>query len=153
MEEGEKMIFERQNMFLALDASDQKGVLSELAKKAKLLGAITNEAYLVNDYLNREQESTTGFGNGVAIPHAKSNNVVRPIILFARLSQPVEWNSLDGKPVDTVISILVPAESSNVHLKLLAALSRQLVHQDFIETLKSGNSDEVFEKISKIVNV
>ena len=77
---------------------------------------------LVADYEEREKESTTGFGNGIAIPHAKSDNVNQATILFARGVNDVDWDSLDGKPVNTWISLLVPTSEGSVHLKLLAKL-------------------------------
>ena len=106
----------------------------------------------MKDYQEREQESTTGFGNGIAIPHAKSNNVKTAAILFGRSTTDIEWQSLDGKPVNTFISLLVPANEGDVHLKLLAQLSRKLVHQDFVEILKRGDTREVLEIINQAIS-
>ncbi|MDG6770297.1 PTS sugar transporter subunit IIA, partial [Lactiplantibacillus plantarum] len=64
----------------------------------------------------------------------------------------IEWQSLDGKPVNTFISLLVPANEGDVHLKLLAQLSRKLVHQDFVEILKRGDTREVLEIINQAIS-
>ena len=106
---------------------------------------------MVSDYLEREAESTTGFGNGVAIPHSKAENNVTATIIFGRSKQPIEWQSLDGQPANTFISLIVPAAEAGVHLQLLAKLSRQLVHPEFVDVLKNGSQDEVYELIAKTI--
>ena len=145
-------LFAKENMILDIQGTTQKEVLAELAAKAKALGVVKDADTLVADYLDREAESTTGFGNGVAIPHAKTANNLTATILFARSKHPVEWNSLDGKPVETWISLIVPDQEAGLHLQLLAKLSRQLVHPEFVDTLINGSADEVYDKISGIVN-
>ena len=145
-------LFAKDHMILDIKGTTQKEVLTELAAKAKALGVVQDADTLVADYLDREAESTTGFGNGVAIPHAKTDNNLSATILFARSDHPVEWDSLDGKPVETWISLIVPDKEAGLHLKLLAKLSRQLVHPEFVNTLIHGSADEVYEKISNIVN-
>lgn len=145
-------LFSKNNMILDITGTTQKEVLAELASKAKALGVVKDEDKLIADYLDREAESTTGFGNGVAIPHAKTSNNLTATILFARSNHPVEWNSFDGKPVQTWISLIVPDQEAGLHLQLLAKLSRQLVHPEFVETLINGSADEVFDKINSIVN-
>ncbi|BDZ32293.1 PTS fructose transporter subunit IIA [Lactiplantibacillus sp. WILCCON 0030] len=145
-------MFETSHMNMALTGTNQDEVLAELAKLAKSLGVVENEAQLVTDYHEREKESTTGFGNGVAIPHAKSNNVKVATILFGRSEHEIEWQSLDGKPVNTFISLLVPANAGDVHLKLLASLSRKLVHKDFVEILKNGDQTAVLDAINQAIS-
>jgi len=145
-------LFERDNMLMAIQGTTQKEVLAELAAKAKELGIVADESQLIQDYLDREAESTTGFGNGVAIPHAKTSNNLKAGILFGRSDHPVEWDSLDGKPVETWISLIVPDQEAGLHLQLLAQLSRQLVHPEFVTQLKQGTQEEVFTLISNIVN-
>ncbi|MFD0896612.1 PTS fructose transporter subunit IIA [Loigolactobacillus binensis] len=132
--------------------SDQKEVLTKLANWAVELGIAVNAEQLVKDYQAREQESTTGFGNGIAIPHAKSNNIDHAAILVARGTTAVEWASLDDKPVNVWISLLVPDDQADTHLKLLAKLSRQLIHQDFIQLLQSGSADEIYTRITAIIS-
>ncbi|KRK81530.1 fusion of iia, iib and iic component of mannitol fructose-specific phosphotransferase system [Companilactobacillus bobalius DSM 19674] len=134
-----------------LNGNTQKEILSSLASLAKSQDIVSDEDTLVQDYLEREKESTTGFGNGVAIPHARTNNVKATAILFGRSSSDIEWDSLDGKPVNTFISLLVPNDQGDTHLKLLAKLSRQLVHKDFVSILKNGTKEEVFAAINNVL--
>ena len=144
-------MFTKDNMVMDLQGSTQKEILEDLAKKAYEIGAVKDVATLVSDYLEREAESTTGFGNGVAIPHSKAENNVTPTIIFGRSKQPIEWQSLDGQPANTFISLIVPAAEAGVHLQLLAKLSRQLVHPEFVDVLKNGSQDEVYELIAKTI--
>ena len=145
-------MFTMDNINMALTGKTQTEILTELASMAQSLGLVTDSATLVHDYQEREKEATTGFGNGVAIPHAKSNNVKAATILFGRSNSEIEWDSLDGKPVDTFISLLVPADEGDVHLKLLARLSRKLVHKDFVEILKHGDAQEVLNAINLAIS-
>lgn len=145
-------MFEVSHMNMALEGADQDSILKDLAKLAKSIGVVDDEAQLVADYHEREAESTTGFGNGVAIPHAKSNNVKTATILFGRSANEIEWQSLDGKPVNTFISLLVPANAGDVHLKLLASLSRKLVHKDFVAILKNGDQSAVLDAINQAIS-
>lgn len=146
------MIFERANIYLDENLCSKDEVLHFLADKVAENGVTSEPSKILDGYMERETETTTGFGNGVAIPHTKSQHVLKPMILFLRSQNLIEWNSLDGKPVDSIISIVVPENSLNEHLKLLAQLSRQLVHQEFISILKNGTQEEIWNTISPIVN-
>lgn len=144
-------MFNIDHINMNLNGNTQKEILSSLASLAKSQDIVSDEDTLVQDYLEREKESTTGFGNGVAIPHARTNNVKTTAILFGRSNSDIEWNSLDGKPVNTFISLLVPNDQGDTHLKLLAKLSRQLVHKDFVSILKNGTKEEVFTAINNVL--
>ncbi len=92
--------------------------------------------------------STTGVGNGVAIPHGKSPSVKEPSLVFARSDKGVDFASFDDKPAKLFFMIAVPEESSDEHLKVLAQLSRKLMHEDFRNYLLNVNSkEEVLEFI------
>lgn len=144
-------LFDSTHTLDAVDAADQNAVFEALAAKAVELGAAADASAIVSDLHEREAEASTGFGNGVAVPHAKSANVGTPTILFARLTVPVEWYALDDAPVDTVINILVPESSSDTHLQLLAKLARNLVHKDFVDHLKGDSIEDVCSLIQGIV--
>ena len=114
-------------------------------------GKITDRETYKQGILAREENGSTAVGEGIAIPHAKSPNVTAPSIVFARLGAGVEWNALDGEPVDTVINILVPKDGSNTHLQLLAKLARNLVHKDFVAKLKQDSIEDVCALIQGVV--
>lgn len=145
-------LFAKDHMLGTIEASSQTEAFEALAAAAAGLGVASNPAAVVADYEDREREATTGFGGGVAIPHSKTDNVTDATLLFARLREPVEWNALDGAPVSTLISILAPKSGADVHLQLLAKLARRLMHEDFVNVLKSGADDEVFEAIQQAIS-
>lgn len=144
-------LFDFSHVIDGLEAADQDAVFEALAQKAVELGVTSDASAVVADLRAREGEASTGFGDGIAIPHAKSPNVTAPSIVFARLGAGVEWNALDGEPVDTVINILVPEGGSNTHLQLLAKLARNLVHKDFVAKLKQDSTEDVCALIQGVV--
>ena len=86
----------------------------------------------------REQEGSTGAGDGVAIPHAKLADLNRTVTYFARLSDPVDYDSLDDQPVDLVFLILAPESANGDHLKLLARVSRAFKDPVFRQRLRGA---------------
>jgi PTS system fructose-specific IIA component len=97
----------------------------------------------VEDYkkavLHREAEFSTAMGFGIAIPHGKTAAVNEPFLCFARVTE-VDWSALDGNPVDLVFMIGVPEDAGTAHLKILAAISRKLMKQEFRDGLRSAVS-------------
>ncbi len=86
---------------------------------------------------DREAVSTTGFGHGFAIPHCKSSQLRSSSLAVVRLKHPVDWHSLDGRPVDFVLLLAIrDAGHAAEHLKILATLARQLMHEEFRERLR-----------------
>ena len=92
-------LFDSSHVIDGLEAADQDAVFEALAQKAVELGVTSDASAVVADLRAREGEASTGFGDGIAIPHAKSPNVTAPSIVFARLGAGVEWNALDGEPL------------------------------------------------------
>jgi|SRR5699024_1227803 len=102
--------------------------------------------------LEREKASTTGFGGGIAIPHAKIKEVIEPTISVIKLSTPVEWESLDNQPVELIIALAVPdSAEGTTHLQLLAKLSENLMEDDFVESLLNTNTKTGFNKLIKSI--
>lgn len=92
---------------------------------------------LYSSFCKREEMGSTGFGGGVAIPHAKLENLKNPFIAIVRFETPVEWDSLDGLPVKTAIVLVMPQAGggNGTHLDALAQFSRKLVNQAFLDRL------------------
>jgi PTS system nitrogen regulatory IIA component len=112
-------------VFPALPSANKKQVLQELAAHAaRLTGRAEREIFEV--LLQRERLGSTGIGNGVAIPHGKLPRLERLLALFARLQKPIEFESLDGQPVDLVVLLLAPEGAGADHLKALARIARML---------------------------
>lgn len=90
----------------------------------------------------RERIGSTGFGGGVAIPHGKLAGIDRIVALFARLSQPIDFQAIDDLPVDLVFVMLSPLEAGAAHLKALAGVSRRLRDQSFVAKLRGAGSPD-----------
>jgi PTS system nitrogen regulatory IIA component len=109
----------------ALKVTGKKQALQELAEKAaELVGQPERAVYEI--LLQREKLGSTGVGNGIAIPHGKIANLDRLFGLFARLDRPVDFESLDGQPVDLIFLLLAPVSAGADHLKALARVARLL---------------------------
>ena len=121
-----------------LDVSSKEEAVNALAKIAVDYGKVNSAKEYVAAVLEREKEYSTGVGYGVAIPHGKSSAVNEPFFMFAKAGE-LEWDSLDGKPVEIIFMIGVPMEGGNTHLKILATLSRMLMKEEFRTKLKNAS--------------
>jgi len=128
----------------ALKASDKKEAIQGLAAR---LGALIqrdpNEIFEI--LLQRERLGSTGIGGGVAIPHAKLPKLDKIVGVFARLHKPIDFDALDGEPVDLVFALLAPEQAGADHLKALARIARLLRDPQVAEKLRSvADSDQMF---------
>lgn len=88
----------------------------------------------------REQETSTGVGQGIAIPHAQTDAVERPSVAFVRSSAGLDFDSMDDKPANLVFMILVPEGKSDEHLTILSSLSRSLMHEEIRDGLYDADT-------------
>lgn len=96
---------------------------------------VTDRESALSALVQREQETTTGVGKGIAIPHAQTSAVDQPSVAFCRSSAGIDFESMDGKPAHLVFMILVPENGSDEHLEILSSLSRSLLHEEVREGL------------------
>lgn len=114
-----------------------------LMKNSDLL--VDADMYL-KDVYEREAESTTGIGMGIAIPHAKSKGVKETCFSLIKLKKPVEWESLDEKPVNYVIMLAVPLGANDEYLKILSTLATNLMDDGFREGLMTSETiEDIYE--------
>ena len=124
--------------------NDALKYLADFAVKNKL----ANDSDAVYDsYLKREKEGSTGMTDGFAIPHAQSAAIAKSSMIVLKLKEPIDWQSLDGKKIDTVISFLIPETDSNAHLQYLSNTAKLLTHEDFIASLKKANTPEEIQAL------
>ena len=121
----------------ALRVNNKKQVLHELAARAATLTG-QNERAIFDILMQREKLGSTAVGNGIAIPHGKMENLARLFGLFARLERPVDFEALDGQPVDLIFLLLAPAGAGADHLKALARVARLLREPASIERLRAS---------------
>ena len=130
----------------ALKATCKKQVLQELAERASELTKLEpREIY--DTLLQRERLGSTGLGRGIAIPHVKFRTLDDIVCIFARLEQPVDFESHDGEPVDIVFLLLAPEHASGDHLKALARISRLVREPATMEQLRSAKDARAIREI------
>jgi PTS system fructose-specific IIC component len=123
------------------DLKTQDEVFDFLAQQAVTTGIARNAAAVLKDLKKRELEGTTGMTDGFAIPHAKSEAITTPSILVVKLKEGIDWQSLDGQPINLVISLLIPADQAGqTHLQLLSKLATLLMKADFRQNLNDLNN-------------
>jgi PTS system nitrogen regulatory IIA component len=125
----------------ALKVTSKKQVLAELAVKAAELSG-QNERAILEILQQREKLGSTGVGNGIAIPHGKLPKLGKLFGLFARLERPVDFDALDGQPVDLVFLLLAPEGAGADHLKALARVARLLRDADIARKLRDSRDAE-----------
>ena len=121
----------------ALKVSSKKQALQDLAARAAALTG-QNERAIFEVLLQREKLGTTAVGYGVAIPHGKLPKLTRMFGLFARLDRAIDFEALDGQPVDLVFLLLAPEGAGADHLKALARVARLLRDQDTANKLRAA---------------
>lgn len=120
----------------ALKVNGKKQALQELAAHAaKLTGLDSREIF--DTLLQRERLGSTGIGDGIAIPHGKPSKLDHLVGLFARLDRPVDFEALDGQPVDIVFLLLAPEQAGADHLKALARVARILREPAMLEKIRA----------------
>jgi PTS system nitrogen regulatory IIA component len=125
----------------ALKVNGKKQAIQELAAKAaKLTGQ--NERVIFETLMQREKLGSTGVGNGIAIPHGKLPKLEKLFGLFARLDRPVDFESLDGQPVDLIFLLLAPETAGADHLKALARVARLVRDGDVVRKLRDSRDAE-----------
>ena len=124
-----------------LKATSKKQALQEISKRiADAAGK--NERDIFDIIIEREKLGTTGVGDGVAIPHGKLETLERLYGFFARLERPVNFDSVDERPVDLIFLLLAPEAAGAEHLKALACVSRFLRDKTNCEKLRGSNNPE-----------
>jgi PTS system nitrogen regulatory IIA component len=125
----------------ALKVNGKKQALQEIAAKAAELTG-QNERAILETLLQRERLGSTAVGNGVAIPHGKLPKLNKVFGLFARLDRPIDFDALDGQPVDLIFLLLAPEGAGADHLKALARVARLLRDPEVARKLRESRDAE-----------
>ncbi len=129
-------------MILDLKANNKASVVEELIKPLVVEGIVKEEKVFLKVVMDREEQSTTGIGMGIAIPHGKSSMVTTPSIVFGKSKTGIEYEALDGKPSHIFFLIAVPEDSKEEHLKVLSQLSRKLMNSEIRAKLLNATTAE-----------
>ena len=118
-------------------ATDKEQLLTELSRKAGPIVDVLPDL-LFAELRKREEFGSTGMGGGVAIPHARFAQLHKPFALFVRLKRPIDFDAVDGKPVDIVFLLLLPGTPAGEHLGALASMARKLHDPAIAASLRSA---------------
>ena len=125
-----------------LKATDKEGVIRELVDTLSKAEDIKNKEELIKALMTRESLGSTGIGQGIGIPHAKTSNVKDLVAAFGLSQKGVNFDSLDGEPAYIFFLLIAPEESAGPHLKALARISRMLKDKYFRELLRKAKDDK-----------
>jgi fructose-specific phosphotransferase system IIA component len=129
-----------------LAGSDKQLVIKELVDLLDAGKLLLDKNVALQAVLNREQVRSTGIGSGIAIPHGKCNAVKELVVSMGIASQPIDFDSVDGKPVSIVILLLSPLDQTGPHIQALARISRLMLDESFRNKLQNASSaNEVCE--------
>ncbi|HCZ39774.1 PTS sugar transporter subunit IIA [Brochothrix thermosphacta] len=132
-----------------LKSNTKEGVIAELSQMLAKESYLIDEKQFIADVMQREEEGLTGLGEGIAIPHGKSEGVQTTTIAIGKLSNGLEWGSLDDQPVHVIILFAVKnTDATTMHIKLLQKVAIMLADNNFLTSLREANTaDEIYELI------
>lgn len=120
----------------------QQEVFEWIASEAEQRRYTSSHSEVKKELELREKEGITGMMDGFAIPHAKSSSIRIPAIIVLKLKNKVEWYSMDGKPIDFVIALLIPENAKGtIHLKILSEVAKMLMKDEAKEALKGSKTE------------
>ncbi|MGH0565260.1 PTS fructose transporter subunit IIABC [Bacillus cereus] len=135
-------LLKRDTVIMNLTASNKKAVIDELVEKLNGANRLNSKAEFKEAILKRESQSTTGIGEGIAIPHAKTKAVKQPAICFGRSVSGINYESLDGQPAHLFFMIAASEGANNTHLETLSRLSTLLMDEGFRKQLLEAKDEE-----------
>lgn len=136
---------------IGLEARDKQDLLEKITDLAMKSGKISNRAAVLKSIIEREKIMSTGIGKNICLPHAKTEHIEGPVAALATLSKPVDFQSLDGEPVNICFLLLGKENNVGMHLRLLSKISRFLNNDEFREKiLNSKTPDEIINHFESI---
>lgn len=142
-------VLHKETILADMKARDKKGVLEELVTPVARVAGVDHE-YLVRVLMERERLGSTGIGGGIGIPHGKLKDLESLVLGFGLSRKGVDFESIDGLPAHIFFLLITPENSTGLHLKLLARISRILKNDSFKKKLLEANgSDEIYSIIKE----
>ncbi|PFJ17676.1 PTS cellobiose transporter subunit IIA [Bacillus cereus] len=126
-----KEVFNKKHIIFDTEAKTQQEAFKTIAKVAFEAGYVASSEEFYEGLVQRESETTTGFKDGIAIPHSKHLTVQKPGMFLVKFSNSINWNALDNKPVKVAFALTIPEAGAKEHLKLLSSIARKLIDDEF----------------------
>lgn len=140
-------LLSKESILLNVDVKDKDACLVKLVDLMDASGKISDKKLYLDAVYAREEEGTTGVGNGIAIPHGRCSGVKEPGLAAMTIPSGVEYNALDSKPVDLAFLIAAPEGSGSMHLEILSKLATMLMDENFVGNLKKAKTVDKFLKV------
>jgi PTS system fructose-specific IIC component len=140
-------LLSKESIALGKKAKNKKDVLKQMVDLMDAGGKISDKKLYLEAVEAREEEGTTGVGGGIAIPHGRCSGVKEPGLAAMTVDGGIEFEALDGNPVDLLFLIAAPETSGNVHLEILSKLATMLMDEQFVKDLKNASSTDEFIRI------
>jgi len=148
------ILFHAKSVLCDLHVSSKKQLFQEMATKLIEADALADSGIACRDIvqaaMERERLGSTGVGTGVALPHARLGGIERVHAVFARLETPIDYDSIDERPVDLVALLIAPSDAGGAHLRALAKVSRTLRRADMRQRLRAApNAESLFTVLTE----
>lgn len=140
-------ILQANSVRVPLKGTDKNAVISELVNLLDENGLLLNKEVAMEAVFTRERTRSTGIGSGIAIPHGKCNAVKDLVMAVGVSRQPIEFQSVDNKPVSIVIVLISPLDQTGPHIQALARISRLMLDENFKSALEQASSAEAAYKL------
>jgi len=132
-----------------LESKDKKSAITELVDLLDTNGLLLDKETVLKAVLTREQIRSTGIGSRIAVPHGKCDAVKQLVISIGVAEEPIDFESVDGKPVTIIILLVSPSDQTGPHIQALAKISRLMLDEEFKQGLeKATSAEEVYELLS-----
>lgn len=132
-----------------LQGTDKQSVITELVDLLDSGGLLLDRNVVLDAVLTREKTKTTGIGSGIAIPHGKCKGVKQLIMALGIADKPIDFESIDGKPVSIIVLLVSPIDQTGPHIQALAQISRLMLDEPFKQKLQNVSSaDEAYKLLS-----
>ena len=132
-----------------LEGKDKRSVIAELVNLLDTDGRLQDKNAVLQAVFMREQTRSTGIGSGIAIPHGKCQGVKKLVMAIGLTSEPLDFESVDSKPVKIIILLVSPANETGPHIQALAKISRLMLDEEFRHRLEQADSGEqLYELLS-----
>ena len=146
-------VLQRKFIKVPVKSKDKESVIAELIDLLDADGLLSDRDAALESVMAREQTRSTGIGGRIAIPHGKCDAVNQLVMAMGIARSPIDFKSIDNKPVTIIILLISPADQTGPHIQALAKISKLMLDEDFKEQLeKANNAEEVHKMLSSKEN-
>lgn len=135
-------VFNIDNVYQDDKSTNIEEALEKIAEKAYETGYVNSASEFYDALMEREEQVTTGFKDGIAIPHGSSETVKKAGLFLIQYENPIPWESMDGKDVRVAFALSIPTDGADKHLKILSTLARKVMNEEFREIVLNERSKE-----------